>query len=285
MAIFQPVATTPLAPPCRLAASAIDPEINTTSKVNTVSPLTDTLRLKTCMAPLHPLRRFVQHDAEQLAGVNRTDRVMNGRLRRHAGAHDQNDTVDERRQDADVGQRRGGGRIDDDPVESRTKGVDDAAYRRRSEKLRGMRRGAAGGQDGYVVFFDGHERLSESRAAGEDVGQSDALRQSEEPLLQGGAEVGVDDADALLVFLRHREPEVRGRQALAVATSRTRDEDDVDGAASLGVSDPRAERAILLGRYARRRHRGDQPWIQVRVGNHTRRWNLGLGNAFGLGGN
>src|SRR5262245_44647423 len=52
MAIFHSIATGAsdvVNAPCRLAASAIDPEIRMTSKPNTVSPLTDTLRLKTCM--------------------------------------------------------------------------------------------------------------------------------------------------------------------------------------------------------------------------------------------
>ena len=66
------------------------------------------------------------------------------------------------------------------------------------------------------------------------------------------AQVGVDDADAPLEVLRHRQAEVRGGQALAFAAARAGDEDDVDRRGVIGVRHARAERAVLLrGRRAR----------------------------------
>ena len=126
-----------------------------------------------------------------------------------------------------------------------------------------------GRQNGDVVLLDGDQRFFERRPADEHIGEPGPLGQPEQPVLLRRAEVGVDHADALLIFLRHRQPEVGDGQALAVAAAGTRHEDDVDGGAAFVVQNPRAERAILLGGDAGRRDGGDQPMAEPCAADHA----------------
>ena len=92
----------------------------------------------------------------------------------------------------------------------------------------------------------GHERLIERRAAGEHVDETDRVAALSRPNISCSArrpEVRVDDAGRPLILARHRQREIGGRHALAVAAARARDAlITLTGAALIGVHDPRAQR-------------------------------------------
>src|SRR5437764_3226820 len=116
--------------PCTRAATRMEQEISTVSRLKTVSPFADTWRLNTCMALAPSLRGFVQHNAEQALRVDGAHQILNGRLRRHAGANDEDDAVGKRLEQSHIDdwKRRGG--VDDDSVELRPQVIDRSPHHR-----------------------------------------------------------------------------------------------------------------------------------------------------------
>src|SRR3954465_12607163 len=105
-----------------------------------------------------------------------------------------------------------------------------------------------------MVFLEHQERLVERYPAGQDIRQPRSVADTEEAMLLRRPEVSVDDTNTLVILLAHRQSEVRRRETLAVAAAGARNQHDVHRAAAFAVDDPRAQRTILLGGDARRRH-------------------------------
>ena len=154
----------------------------------------------------------------------------------------------------------------------------------------GWAAGAAGGQHRDLLVLEQGERVGERRPPGQDIGESGAVGQTEQRVQPRVAQVGVDDADAPLKVLRHRQGEIRRGQGLALAAAGTRDENDVRWRALVVVRQARPKRPVLLRRRragsnaatssgSSRVSRTTRPGGQRRVGQGLRledhRWHLG----------
>ena len=167
--------------------------------------------------------------------------------------------------DVHVGQRRDRRHVDEDAVEPRAQRVEHAAHRRRAEQLgrmhrRRARRAAASGGDPAASTSASFERRAPPISTSVSPGR---LGDAEQPVHRRAPQVGVDEQHALLELLRHRQREVRGGQALAVALVRAGDDDGADRASVLGALDARPQRAVLLGGERLRRERRDEVRVEL----------------------